>query len=175
MVVELNETNTRDIWSTSVFSYTGQGNQAGGGGAEDERLRVGGWGDEYVSLIQPPLVTRLFVQPRKVLLSFYSASGEGQPTPMHVEAIRQTWAWKKGDRLWWKDVPSSQRLFTAPAPGTDQRVTIDITDLYLSWLRKPEEAYGLLLRPVLTNNNFNEFGSTRAALAERRPQLIISY
>src|SRR5579885_1784889 len=41
----------QDIWTTSVFSFTGGGGGPGGGLADD-LLKVGGWGDEYYSLLQ---------------------------------------------------------------------------------------------------------------------------
>jgi hypothetical protein len=46
-------TPSMDIWTTSVFSYDPDTHFDGiGGGLNDDRLIVGGWGDWYYSLLQ---------------------------------------------------------------------------------------------------------------------------
>jgi hypothetical protein len=43
IVVQPGPGEGKDIWTTSVFSYTGAGGGPGGG-LDDEWLQVGGWG-----------------------------------------------------------------------------------------------------------------------------------
>jgi hypothetical protein len=172
----LSDANAKDIWSTSVYSYA-PGGGGPGGGKEDERLRVGGYGDQYVVLIQftdLPTDSRL---PKAVWLSLYDNPDDGTPTPLTLQLIEGSWNWQRGDRLWWKDLPPVEpvqgRLIGAPTPGSWTRV--NITDLYNTWKQNKRPNYGLMLRPMNSQNNYDNFSSTRAANRSHRPRLTILY
>jgi hypothetical protein len=173
--IVLSDANTKDIWSTSVYSYA-PGGGGPGGGREDERLRVGGWGDQYVALVRLPVVP-LATTPKAVWLNLYDNPDDGQPTAMTLDLITSPWTWKEGDRLWWANLPTSEPikgvLLPAPTPGAWTR--IDVTDLYRSWSKGTTPNYGVLLRPVLNQNNYNNFSSTRAPDPNHRPTLTILY
>lgn len=162
--------NARDIWSTSVYSYAPQGGGPGGG-LDDDRLRVGGFGDEYVSLVRFNLPD---LRPhRTVLLDMYAGPADGSPTSMTLQRIAAPWSWRDGDRLWWRDLPTtaSVPLPTLPSPARNAWFTVNITDLYNEWAFHPSSNFGLMLRPVQNNNNFNSFFSSNNVDVAHRPRL----
>ena len=173
--VKLTESNTKDIWSTSVYSYA-PGGGGPGGGLENDRLRVGGWGDQYVALVQ-------FNLPKvscssKVVLELYNTNDSHSPTAMYFDVITSPWDWKRGDRLWWRDLPNTESWENRviPAPGLNAWLSIDISDLFDAWCAGKMPNYGLMLKPVENNNNYNTFYSTRyAGTDDLGPRLVITY
>jgi len=171
---KLTDSNAKDIWSTSVFSYA-PGGGGPGGGLENDRLRIGGWGDQYVTLIQ--FETPDVKCTSKVILELYNTNDSRSPTAMYLNVITASWDWQRGDRLWWKDLPTSApwKSRIIPAPGLNAWTSIDISDLFERWCEKEIPNYGIMLKPVENNNNFNTFYSTRYAGSEDLgPRLIIS-
>jgi len=172
--VTLTEANAKDIWSTSVYSYA-PGGGGPGGGLENDRLRIGGWGDEYVALLQFDLPDVSCGS--RVSLELYNNNDSRSPTPMYLNVITAPWDWQRGDRLWWRNMPSSQpwENRVLPAPGLNAWFSIDITSLFQKWCTKELPNYGLMLRPVENNNNYDTFYSTRySGSADLRPRLVIS-
>lgn len=171
--VTLNESNSQSIWSTSVYSYATPG-VGPGGGLEDDRLKIGGWGDTYVSLLKFDLpVTRKM---KKAILSFHIKDDDAsyEPTPINVYRITRSWTWLKGDRLWWRDIPGTSFYARTNTPGrAGSTFEIDITTLYNDWVDNPSENFGILLDPVLNNKNLTTFYSTRAA-DDLKPKLILT-
>jgi hypothetical protein len=169
--VALSPATTKDIWTTSVYSYA-PGGGGPGGGREDDRLRVGGYGDEYDALIQFPLPTKNCRA--KVTLSLFNQRDDGRPTAFYLYVIKQPWSWKRGDRLWWRDRPTATpwKNRVIAAPGINQWTLIDLTDLFQEWCSGRLPNYGVMLRPVENGNTYNNFVSTRGA-ADKRPRLII--
>jgi hypothetical protein len=168
--VVLDDRNAKDIWSTSVYSYAPGGGGPGGGLAND-RLRVGGWGDEYVSLIRFDLPDVPCTS--KVVLQLYNSNDSPSPTPANLEIITSSWSY--GDRLWWRDLPSMipSDIGVLPAPSPNAWMSIDISRIFERWCRRTLPNYGLMLRPLLNNNNYDAFYSTRGAELFR-PRLVIS-
>lgn len=172
--VTLTESNAKDIWSTSVYSYAAGGGGPGGG-LENDRLRIGGWGDQYVALIQFDLPDVACTS--RVVLELYNTNDSHAPTPMYLNIITSPWDWQRGDRLWWKDLPSAEpwRNRVISAPGLNAWTSIDISDLFEKWCTKETPNYGLMLKPVENNNNYDTFYSTRyAGNDDLKPRLIIS-
>lgn len=169
--VVLSPSTTKDIWTTSVYSYA-PGGGGPGGGKEDDRLRVGGYGDEYDALIQFPLPTKNCNA--KVKLSLFNQRDDGRPTAFYLYVIRAPWSWKRGDRLWWRDrpaaIPWKNRVIAAP--GINQWTLIDLTDLFREWCAGRLPNYGIMLKPVENGNTYNNFVSTRGP-ADKRPRLIV--
>jgi len=175
MQFTLGESNAKSIWSTSVYSYTGKGGGPGGGLA-DEKLRVGGWGDQYVALIQFDLPSRQTVHQALLKLAVMGDSPKNsRPTPMRLEIITQPWVWRAGDRLWWRDLPPGTPLMGMPTPGPPGSIyEINITEIYNDWANGRRPNFGLMLFPVLNDNNYSTFYSTRANPSQR-PSLELTY
>jgi hypothetical protein len=174
LIIPLTQSNSKDIWSTSVYSYA-PGGGGPGGGLENDRLRVGGWGDQYVALIAFDLPNVDCAS--KVALQLYNSADSPSPTPIYLTLITSPWNWQRGDRLWWRDLPgtSSWQNRVLPAPDVNAWTTIDISDIFEKWCTKQMPNYGLMLKPVLNNNNYDAFYSTRyEANPDLRPRLVIS-
>jgi hypothetical protein len=162
----------KDIWTTSVYSFA-PGGGGPGGGLENDELRIGGWADWYVALIQFD-VPKLRARPRFAGLALYSKESEGVSVPLEVDRIIQRWDYKKGDRLWWKDRPGSRAITTEPlpAPKKEQWYLIDLTMVVQEWLDGKAENYGIQIRPVRNFGSFVFFVSSRADDKTRIPRLV---
>ncbi len=162
----------KDIWTTSVYSFAPGGGGPGGGLANDE-LKVGGWGDLYYSYISFD-VDELSRSARKAILFVYNKQASGAPVAMKLEIVRRPWGWKEGDRLWWRDRPSSALLqFLQNVPRIESWYAVDVTDAYRQWKKGDAPNYGILLSPVSNNNEFNVFASSRVSNQDLRPRLVV--
>lgn len=165
--------NSKDIWTTSVYSYAPD-RQFPGGGLDNDQLRVGGWGDDYWGLMEFDLRT-LPMRAAQVRLELYChAIGNGGGTPMQVHRITEPWSWK--DRLWWADRPdmvlSSETIH--PPATADSWYSMDITALYNGWQSGQFPNHGLALVPMETWNNFNHFVSGDTTNVALRPRLVVT-
>jgi hypothetical protein len=179
----------QSIWTTSQFSYAERTDRPGpGGGRSDFRLRVGGWGDTYVSLLQVPVPTNRLVQKAVIQLTVLGDEPSSRPTTMTLRAISENWRIGPGpnDRLWWRDCPrsSAMRNRLPPTGPPDSVYEIDITDLYNFWARGFSIPYGIMLEPEHIGSwgpgrphyaNFSTFYSTRARDPANRPRLVLTY
>jgi hypothetical protein len=179
----------RSIWTTSAFSYAERTAEPGpGGGRSDFRLRVGGWGDTYLSLLQVPVPTNRLVQRATIQLTVLGDDGSSRPTTMTLRAISDNWSVGSGpnNRLWWHDCPHSGAINRhLPPPGPrDSIYEIEITDLYNMWALGLQAPYGIILEPEHIGSwgpdrphysNFNTFYSTRALDPAHRPRLVLTY
>lgn len=153
----LTTSNAVDAWTTSVFAYdSADGRPAG---LNNEELRVGGWGDTYVSYIQFPTPP---TNATRVWLEFYNAANEGSGTDFYVIPAAASWAIGQDNRLSWARQPrlAQQYRIRVPSPPRDDLVRIDITPIHRAWASGALPNNGLALIPVLTNNNYVEFIST---------------
>ena len=171
----------KDIWTTSVYSYDPRNHQSPGGGLDNEELRVGGWGDEYDSLLQFDLAG-LPQQASAVRLELHClSSGSGSPAGLLLDRLTEDWDWRiqgtgrDRQRLWWADRPDSVQWgaqeLPAPVPGS--RYTIDITDLYHAWQNGTFPNLGLQLRPTSTANRWGIFASSQHSDPALRPRLVV--
>lgn len=171
----------KDIWTTSVYSYTPtQGTP--GGGLDDDRLRVGGWADLYYSLIEFDL-SGLPQQAQSVRIELFPRPQQGATgqTELYLDRITESWDWRiqgtgnDRERLWWADRPDAVqwRANALPAPTTGQWYSIDITELYNAWQAGTYPNHGVQLRPLSSNNNWAEFYSASHADPSLRPRLVI--
>ncbi|TKB72423.1 MAG: DNRLRE domain-containing protein [Nitrospira sp.] len=180
-----NDIGVQDIWTTSVFSYTGAGGGPGGGpggGLNDERLRVGGFGDLYYSVVQFDL-SQLPPVGSKVELQLYmpQVTGAGT-TALYIDRITAFWDWRTQGtgqdrlRLWWADRPSAIQWIPSslPAPTAGQWYVIDITTLYNAWQAGTYPNYGIQLRPVTNSNTWADFSSSNSVDALHRPRLVVT-
>lgn len=179
----------QSTWTTSQYSYEDTVNGVGpGGGRSDSILRVGGFGDTYLSLLHVPVPVNELVQ-RAVIRLAVAPSPEGsQPTAMTLRAINDEWRVTRGrdNRIWWRDCPQSRAIRNhLPAPDSRSSIyEIDITELYNLWVSRQQDPNGIVLEPEQIGSwlpgrprygNFNFFHSTRAANDANRPRLILTY
>lgn len=169
----------KDIWTTSVFSYQPvQGNP--GGGLDDDRLRVGGWGDSYYSLIEFDL-SGLPQQAQSAHIELFAKPNGSATTSLYLDRITTFWDWRTQgtgadrERLWWADRPNAVQWRSAPLPGPTAGTwyRIDITDLYNAWQAGTYPNHGIQLRPVSTSNTWAEFYSSDSSDPALRPRLVI--
>ena len=163
----------KDIWTTSVYSFA-PGGGGPGGGLDNDELRIGGWADWYVALIQFDL-PQLRGRPRFAGLALYSKESEGASVPLEIDRIIQRWDYKRGDRLWWKDRPGSRAITTEPlpAPKKERWYLIDLTEIIQEWIGGKAENYGIQIRPVRNFGSFVFFISSKAADRSRIPRLVL--
>ena len=168
-VIQPGPADSKDIWTSSVYSFAPGGSYPGGG-LNDERLFVAGWGDEYYSLIQFDL-SQVPSNATLAVLYLYCFYYQGTATPMYLDRITQAWDWRTSgtgrdrERLWWADRPAATQWMpnTIPAPLPGQWYAVDITGLYNAWQSGLYPNYGLQLRPQNTWNNYTVFYSADSA------------
>jgi hypothetical protein len=170
-----------DLFTTSVYSYAPGGSFPGGG--NNDRLRVGGWADQYFTLLQFDL-TNLPTKATSVVLYMYCYNQLGGGTTMLLDRVTQSWNWREQgtgrdhDRLWWADRPSAVLWQNEPVsnPTMGQWYGVDITSLYNAWQDGTYPNYGVQFRPVnYYGNNFNEFCSSQNQTnSVLRPKLVIN-
>ncbi len=177
----------KDIWTTNVYAYNGSGHTTdGGGGLNNEELRVGGWGDYYHSLLEFDLNGLPPVAETATLRLF--ALNTDTPTTMFVDRINEAWDWRTQgsgpdrERLWWDDRPDAVQVgFSGAFPEKGLWHDVTITDLYNDWKSGSQPNYGLQLRPVYNGYsyldpdgpNFNVFASSDHPNPKLRPTLVI--
>lgn len=168
VILQPGPTEGKDIWTTSVYSYAAGGSYPGGG-LNDHKLLVGGWGDLYYSLLQLDLtVMPANVASARLELFCYSQHDGYGTTGIYLDRIAQFWDWKTQgtgrdrERLWWADRPAAVQWIpqAQPAPIVGQWYSIDITDLYNAWQNGDYPNYGIQLRPANNNNYWAEFYSS---------------
>ncbi len=175
-------TPSQDIWTTSVFSYTGAGGGPGGG-LNNDQLRVGGFGDQYNSLLQFDLSSAPAVASSATLRLYDTSANSGSPVSMFVDQVTSAWNWTTQAitalspdnlRLWWANRPSATQISTVAAPTVGSYTDIDVTGLYNQWQSGAAPNFGVQLRPTGTSNQWNYFASSENATTAFRPQLIIN-
>lgn len=181
-IYRLLQNNTSDIWTTSVFPYDGRYPNVGGGLDNDE-LRVGGWGDEYRSLIRFNLI-KITGEIESVHLIFTLRSGPQNRsgyTGIWVDRITSPWNWRTSGsgrdlgRLWWRDRPSFVPYLPVPITSASAvgEMRIDITEIYKGWLSNSIQNHGIQLRPVSTDNKWVYLYSSQSEDPEKAPRLEI--
>ena len=179
----------QSTWTTSQYSYAERSAPSRpGGGRSDVRLRVGGWGDTYLSLLRIPVPSDRLAHRAVLQLTVLGDTADARPTAMTLRAIGDDWAVSPGsnNRLWWRDCPTSEAMINhLPPPGPRGSVyEIDITDVYNIWAGGFRPPYGIILEPEHIGRwapdgpqypNYNTFYSTRARDMENRPRLILTY
>ena len=167
----------KDIWTTSTYSYA-PGGGGPGGGLDNDELRIGGWSDTYLTLMEFDLVgmPQLAISARLWLYCY--SSNSSSVTSMYLDRIIEPWDWDRADRLWWADRPATSQWSagTIPAPVVGAWYEVDITDLYNAWQDGTNINYGFQFRPSSTSNKFNFFYSSDYDVdSSLRPKLIVTY
>lgn len=137
-----------DTWFGSVYNTTAQ---------HDYRLRVGGWGDEYDTLVRFNLSGAPQVATQAVVWLY--AINEGTPTPVYWYI--PTTQWQSGT-VGWNNQPQQLYLGWTNSPTPGNWYGVIFTDQYNNWRSGNTSVanYGLKLKPVNTNNSYSSFYSS---------------
>lgn len=152
-----------DTWFGSVYNTSAQ---------HDYRLRVGGWGDEYDSLIRFDL-SGLPQVANQALIYLYSIADGGTPTYLMWYLLSMQW---HSGTVTWGTQPAGTFLGYSVPPTVGSWYAVDFTAQYNAWRSGNSSSvnYGLKLRPYQTNNNYSSFySSTQGGGAG--PWLYVSY
>jgi len=182
LVLQPGPDQSKDIWTSSAYSFCPDGASFPGGGMESEYIELGGWDDLYVGLIQFDL-SRLPLRATSARVELYCPLPKGDgTTAVEVRRISEFWDWRVQGlgrdrlRVWWADRPASEALPDGllPAPEIGVWYAIDVTGLFNDWQRGALPNYGLLLRPIRNDNRWNEFASSRYLIDPAlRPRLVV--
>jgi Ca2+-binding RTX toxin-like protein len=156
----------QDLWVTSVY-YNG--------GIDDDRIRVGGWGDTYDGLIHFDLSEgSLPNHVSSAVLRLYDvSSNNGSPTAILIDQLQTAW----DETYRWGAYPLTySNIGQVNVTGLGW-VEVDVTQAVNAWLANPASNFGLQIRPASNNNNFDFFVSSDATgdLAADRPQLVLTF
>lgn len=179
LVISLGPNDGADLWLSSVYEYPGPEATRDHWGVNDEKLQVGGWGDEYRSLIRFPITEKMrSAESAKIRLYCFDrrefANDGGVPTPMSVFAIVSPW----DEEIGWATQPSYEYLGMIAAPQFNTWCEIDITSTYNEWVEGKRANLGIALFPQQHGvaggyPNFSVFRSSEFANSQFRPQLVI--
>jgi hypothetical protein len=157
-----------DTWYGSNFNTSSQ---------HDGKLLVGGWGDEYDSLVRFNL-SGLPLVATEADVWLYATPAAAGGTPTGVSWYQNTTQWHTGS-VGWSTRPSTNLIGFTNAPATIPGwYGVNFTSQYNAW-RSGNTAtpnYGLGLKPMANNNNFDQFdGSGYTANPALRPELDVIY
>lgn len=139
-------------------------------GEYSNRIKNGGWGDEYDALIRFDVFAAP-TSPTSAKLYLYSVDDTSTVCTMYLEKITSTW---DESTVRWTSRPTFSNISTIPAPTKGQWYSIDITSLYNDWKSSPSTNYGLMLRPSSTSNTNNIFYSSNLIDdTSLRPYLLV--
>ena len=174
---------SRDVWTTSRFSFAGS--PTPGGGLNNDELRVGGWGDEYRSLLQFDLssISRPVTSATLQMYHVGSPDSRHSPVSMVLDRVTSDWDWttkpldsgtRDNDRLWWDDRPTFvPSVPSIAAPAVMSPWLVDITGIVNGQISGAYDNYGVQLRPTSTVAAFNYFASSEHVTEEWRPKLVL--
>lgn len=139
----------------------------------DDKLQVGGWGDEYRSFIKfdldglPNSVTQaaLWLMP-------YSRGDSSTPTSLAMCKVGSTW----DTSMTWNTQPSYPLCwgwYAAPTPG--QWWGVAITTWYNDWRSGAAVNNGVMFFPQYNDNRFDVFRSSRYSIDGQRPILQLDF
>ena len=151
-----------DGWITSVYY--------GKVLIRDDKLQVGGYGDEYRSYIRfdttglPKTVTRAVLNLRP-----YSRGDDSTPTGAKISVVTGNWT----PSMAWNSQPPATFLSNLLAPRIGQWWATTITDTFNGW--QSGNNYGLVFSPLSTTNNFNVLRTSRYASDSDRPAILLEF
>ncbi len=128
---------------------------------DDERLQVGGWGDEYRTYIKFD-VSGLPYNPSQVILRLktYNRGDSSSITPFRFCKVGSSWT----PSMTWDNQPSLLNCagwFSPPSPGSSWGIIF--TPWYNEWKNTSDvvENNGVMMAPQYTDNRFTSFRSSR--------------
>lgn len=156
-----------DVWYGNVYYKTG---------VHDEKLQVGGWGDEYHTLVRFNLGGMPQVADQVILWLWGFPRGDAS-TPTWIQWSPITSQWQSAT-VGWDTRPDSFVLgYTPPPSASGGWYGVIFTNQYNQWRRGNSSPlnYGLKLVPWSNNNNFDMFFSSRNPTYWARPLLYVYY
>lgn len=151
----------------------------------DERLRIGGWGDEYRTYIQFDLTglpcsdqtSKCPVTDATLMLYEYKLDSTSTLTNYNL-ALPQS-AWADPDNLTttmtWATQPPLTDLQDYPAGNNYSWWSTDLTSLYSNWQTGIQSNFGIALIPDSMDDNFDTWRSSRFKMDSKRPILVLTY
>jgi murein DD-endopeptidase MepM/ murein hydrolase activator NlpD len=156
-----------DTWFGNVYNKTA---------VHDYRLRVGGWGDEYDTMLRFDLSGLPQTAYRVVFYLYGIPPGDAStPTPIKWYLLSSQWG---SDTVGWNNRPNSAYVGYTPAPsGRAVWYGVDLTYYYNQWRTGNPGTlnYGFALGPMYNNNRFDIFHSSGSSLTGARPFLYVFY
>lgn len=154
-----------DTWYGSYYNTSSQ---------HDGSMHIGGWGDEYDSLVRFDLSGLPLTATQAVVWLYAYPSGL---TPVNINWYQNTTQWHTGS-VSWSTRPSGNYLGYTNAPSTIPGwYGVIFTSLYNSWrsgnISTPN--YGLALKPTANNNVLDTFYGSGYGTALYRPEFDITY
>jgi murein DD-endopeptidase MepM/ murein hydrolase activator NlpD len=155
------------MWYSSYYDY-GSNHIV-----DDQKLRVGGWGDWYYTFIKFDLGC-LPKQATNVWLSMmpYDPLDGSSMVDTHMYRVTDPWEETSG----WSGTLNASYVITWTAPTAGNWWSPNITTLYNGWQSGAYPNYGLMFAPSANGNQFNNFRSSDySSDVTQRPKLIIEY
>jgi len=125
----------------------------------DDKLQLGGWGDEYRIFMKFDIAGLPYSPDQMVLyLKSYDRGDSSTTTPFALCKVGSSWDLS----LTWNTQPSFPTCwgwYSAPTPGNWWGIIL--TSLYNDWKNGAVANNGVMMFPQNKNNNFNMFRSSR--------------
>ncbi len=156
-----------DMWYSNVYHRSG---------VHDEKLQVGGWGDQYQTLLRFNLGGMPQVADLAVLWLWGFPRGDSS-TPTWIQWFSVTSQWQSAT-VGWDTRPYKFSLgYTQPPSTSGGWYGVNFTNQYNQWRRGNSSPlnHGLMLAPWQNNNNFDMFFSSRNPTYWARPLLYVYY
>ena len=150
---------------------------------QDDRLQIGGWGDEYRTYIQFDAKGLPRAVDDATLMLWAYPRGDNS-TPVNFDVSSPTSAWVDvgpghshylSTSMKWGSQPGLTFVSSSQAQAVNGFWPIPITGLYTSWQTAPASNYGLALTSRAQNNNFDVWRSSRYATVGQRPMLRLTF
>ncbi|HEX8947089.1 MAG TPA: DNRLRE domain-containing protein [Candidatus Paceibacterota bacterium] len=153
------------MWLSSVYNQTA---------VDDDKLQVGGWGDEYRMFIQFDL-TSLPQTATSAVMWLYAYPRGDSSSPVDMPLYLLTTPWSETAQNYY-DALYGYSLGTMPAPTPNSWYGLDITSIYNGWKNGTYVNDGFVFLPAGTNNQFNVFHSSDYTVNPLlRPKLVVTY
>lgn len=157
-----------DTWFGNVYSTTSQN--------ASPKLLVGGWGDEYHTLLRFDLSGLPQVTTNAAIWFYASPGGNGFTG---LQWTRVTKQWDRGT-VGWSNAPIGNYVGSIAAPAVAGWYGVNITSFYNTWRQgNPNDQlslnYGFRVWPVSNNNVFTQFVSSYNPAPNQSPYLQIDY
>ncbi len=153
-----------DVWFSSSYNPDG---------VDDDKLQVGGWSDEYRSLIRFNLNCLPDVADSAYLYLYAYPRGDSS-VPVSMNVYLLTSQWDESSNFY--DPLSGYFAGTVGAPTPGSWYVLNITSIYNGWKDGTYDNHGFAFLPTSTNNEFNVFRSSDyTADPSLRPKLVVNY
>lgn len=151
MPQDLDKVHIIDGWLTNSYSTSL---------VRDGQLKIGGWGDVYVFGLNFDL-TGLPINPNRTTLWLNSFAIPSGSTQMQYQICIPSTSWDTKTTFATRStLLGCTQPFSAPGYSWNGW---NITPWYQNWKNKVWGSYGLIFSPMLANNNFIQFRSSRYA------------